>query len=155
MRWTKEILDEAERNLIAARNDEERIRRRFVALRDNFDDWEIAGYEALIPSMTCHEKDRHVLAAAVRGGVDQIVTANVRDFPEPSIAAYVIEVVTPDQFFSNVLDMYPNDVVAVLHEQAAALRRPAMTISTLLSGLRRCGAPLFAAEAEAAIAGPS
>ncbi len=137
VRWTAAILEEAQRNLIAARDDEDRVRRRFESLREHFGDWEITGYEALVPSMTCHEKDRHVLAAAVRGGANQIVTANVKDFPAESLGPYDIEVVRPGEFLSNALHMYPNDVVTVLHEQASALRRPAMTVATLLSGLSR------------------
>ena len=147
MRWTETILEEAQRNLIADRGDEDRIRRRFKALREHFEDWEIVGYNDLIPSMSCDEKDRHVLAAAVRGSADQIVTANVKDFPAASLAPYDIDVVSPNDFLLNALHMYPSETVAVLHEQSAALRRPAMTVQTLLSGLARCGAAQFAKEA--------
>jgi len=155
VRWTAAILEEAQRNLIANRGDEDRIRRRFIALREHFEDWEITGYEDLIPSMICDEKDRHVLAAAIRGGATQIVSSNVKDFPPASLAPYDIDVVPPDEFLLNALHMYPKDTVAVLHEQASALRRPAMTIETLLSGLARCGAPEFAQEAEVVIAATS
>ncbi len=155
MRWTAAILDEAQRNLIANRGDEDRIRRRFKAMREHFEDWEITGYEDLIPSMTCDEKDRHVLAAAIRCGANQIVSANVKDFPAHSLASYDIDVVPPDEFFLNALHMYPKDTVAVLHEQASALRRPAMTVKTLLAGLARCGAPQFAQEAEVVISATS
>jgi predicted nucleic acid-binding protein len=155
VRWTAAILEEAQRNLIANRGDEDRIRRRFTALREHFEDWEITGYEDLIPSMTCDEKDRHVLAAAIRGGANQIVTANVKDFPAESLAPYDIDVVPPDEFLVNALHMYPKDTVAVLHEQASALRRPAMTVETLLAGFARCGAPQFAQEAEFVISAAS
>ena len=40
----------------------------------------LCGYEQLIPRMTNHEKDRHVLAAAVPGQVPIIVTFNLRHF---------------------------------------------------------------------------
>jgi hypothetical protein len=155
VRWTAAILEEAQRNLIANRGDEDRIRRRFKALREHFEDWEIIGYEDLIPSMTCDKKDRHVLAAAIRGGVNQIVSANVKDFPATSLAPYDIDVVTPDDFLLNALHMYPKDTVGALHEQASALRRPAMTVETLLGGLARCGAPRFAQEAEVVISATS
>jgi hypothetical protein len=152
VRWTEAILDEAQRNLIAKRRDEDRIRRRFTALREHFGDWEIAGYEGLVAAMTCETKDRHVLAAAVRGGVNQIVSANVKDFPATSLAPYGIDVVKPDDFLVNALHMYPSETVAVLHEQASALRRPVMPVETLLSGLARCGASQFAREAAVIIA---
>jgi hypothetical protein len=151
VRWTAAILEEAQRNLIADRGDEEQIRRRFTMLREHFEDWEITGYEDLIASMRCDEKDRHVLTAAVRCGANQIFTANVKDFPGASLVPYDIEVVTPDAFLLNALHLYPRATAEVLQAQASALRRPAMTIETLLSGLARCGAPEFAREAEVII----
>jgi hypothetical protein len=152
VRWTREILEEAQRNLIANRGDEDRIRRRFQALREHFGDWEITGYDDLISSMRCDAKDRHVLAAAVRSGASQIVTANIRDFPESVIAPYGIEVVSPDDFLLNALYLYPRDTLEVIQEQAAALRRPPLSIENLLSSLSRCGAPQFAEEVETIIA---
>ena len=48
--------------------------------------------------MTNDEKDRHVLAAAVRAGVNQVVTRNTRDFPQLSADPYEIEIRDPDEF---------------------------------------------------------
>jgi hypothetical protein len=39
-----------------------------------FPDARVTGYEELIGSMTNHRKDRHVLAAAVAGRADALVT---------------------------------------------------------------------------------
>ena len=101
--------------------------------------------------MKCDEKDRHVLAAAVRGGVDQIVTANIQDVPAESVDPYDLEVVPPDEFLLNILHMYPKDTVEVIREQAAALRRPPLSIDDVLSTLARCGAPQFAEAARGII----
>ena len=153
MRWTAQILEEAIRNLVEDRTDEVQIRRRFDAMRAHFKGWEITGYEDLIPSMTCDEKDRHVLAAAVRGGVDQIVTADIDDFPGEAVDPYGIEVVPPDEFLLNVLHVCPNETLEVVREQAAALRRPPLTVNDVLATLSRCGARQFASEAATVIAG--
>ncbi len=122
-------------------------------MRTHFKAWEIAGYEDLIPSMTCDEKDRHVLAAAVRGGVDQIVTADIDDFPAKAVDPYGIEVVPPDEFLLNLLRVYPNETLEVMQEQAAALRRPPLTVNDVLATLSRCGARQFAKEAATITAG--
>ena len=42
----------------------------------------MTGYEDLIPGLQLPDpNDRHVLAAAIRGHADVIVTMNLRDFP--------------------------------------------------------------------------
>lgn len=38
--------------------------------------------------MTCDEKDRHVLVAAVHARAEVLVTFNVRDFPPESTSDY-------------------------------------------------------------------
>jgi predicted nucleic acid-binding protein len=56
-------------------------------------------YDALIHAMTCHPKDRHVLAAAVAGEAQVVVTFNVKDFPAASVEPHDIEVVNRMRFF--------------------------------------------------------
>ncbi len=55
-------------------------------------------YERLIPAMANNSKDRHVLAAAVAGRADVIVTFNVSDFPAEACGPYGIDVQDPDTF---------------------------------------------------------
>jgi hypothetical protein len=61
------------------------------------DAW-IEDYDPLIPTMTNHHKDRHVLAAAVRTGAQTIVTFNLKDFPEASLTPWNVEAQSPDDF---------------------------------------------------------
>jgi predicted nucleic acid-binding protein len=50
-----------------------------------FPEAEVSGYAKLVGLMTNHEKDRHVVAAAVRGGAPLIVTFNLRDFADADL----------------------------------------------------------------------
>ena len=68
----------------------------------------VAGYEALIPTLELPDPDdRHVLAAAITGRCDAIVSKNLRDFPKAAVNRYGIEVQHPDEFLSNHLKLAP------------------------------------------------
>ncbi|MFJ6464114.1 hypothetical protein ACIQM0_24310 [Streptomyces sp. NPDC091387] len=91
-------------------------------------------------------KDRHVLAAAVRGQAHAVVKLNVRDFPAGTVEPYEIEVLRPDDFLLYLLDPTPVDVFAVLRTQAESYRRDPRDVHGLLDRLAVGGAPQFAAE---------
>ena len=75
--------------------------RRISAMQAAFEDACVTGYADLVASMTNDEKDRHVLAAAVRTGAHAILTENVKHFPAASVEPYDIDVLTPDQFLAH------------------------------------------------------
>lgn len=150
-RWSAHILEEARRNLIAdGRCTEEQAQRRFDKIRQAFPDAEVCDYEDLIPSLTCNEKDRHVLAAAIRGRADQIVTQNLHHFPTSSLEPYGIEVCSPDDFLLNTLDLYPRQTAEIMLQQAAALRRPELHVEDVLRKLSQF-APRFSQQVETVI----
>ena len=94
----------------------------------------------------CDPKDRHVLAAAVRADAAAIVTFNLDDFPARSVGPYQVEVLHPDEFLLDQLDLAPSVVLDELRLQAAANRREPRSVTTLLDALERAGAPAFADE---------
>ena len=68
----------------------------------------VTGYKALIPSLELPDpNDCHVLAAAIVGRCDVIVTQNLKDFPEEALEPYGIETLHPDGFLSNHLALAP------------------------------------------------
>ena len=52
----------------------------------------------------------HVLAAAIRGRADVIVTVNVRDFPE-ALETFGIEAQHPDEFIAHPIDLAAGVVI--------------------------------------------
>jgi hypothetical protein len=76
-----------------------------------------------------------------------LVTFNTRDFPLKATGDYDIEVVHPDDFLLDQLDLYPGITVAALRDQAESYDSPAMTVEDLLGRLAAAGVPRFASEA--------
>lgn len=72
----------------------------------SFPDARVTGYESLIGSIANHPKDRHVLAAAVVGRADVLVTENLRDFPAAAVAPYDIMIASQDQFLPALLESF-------------------------------------------------
>jgi len=66
--------------------------------------------------------DRHVLAAAVRGGADVIVTFNLRHFPKRVLGPLGIEARHPDVFVSNLLDLDSVSVCSAARRQRLSLK---------------------------------
>ncbi|MBD3781936.1 MAG: PIN domain-containing protein [Micrococcales bacterium] len=145
--WSADVLTELERNLAKITSvSEESARRRVGAMSAAFPDAAVTGYESLIDGMACDPKDRHVLAAAVHSDCQLIVTADLGDFPVASLEPHHLQVVSPDTFLLDQLDLYPHVVLGCLRGQAGDLRRPSLSPLGLLASLERSGAPRFAAE---------
>ena len=122
---------------------------RIDTMRQHFQCCEVFGYERLIEAQTQMSDidDRHVVAAAIVGAVDQIVTFNSKHFPS-IVEPNGIEVISPDEFLLNVLSLHPMRTIKALKNQAAILQRPPMGLSQVLASLSRCGVPDFARKAE-------
>lgn len=144
--WSADIIEELHRNLVEAGIDGEAVNHLCAEMQGAFPDAEVSGYQSLLSSMTCDPKDRHVLGAAVRSNAAAIVTFNLDDFPDSSVVPYEIDVIHPDSFLLDILDLAPAIVIAELERQAAANRRDPKTLSGLFDALRRAGVPSFVDE---------
>ncbi len=151
--WSADIVEELHRNLSELIGPGA-VARLLGQMAAAFPDAEITGYQPLIDGLTCDPKDRHVLAAAVRSAAGAIVTFNIDDFPDHSVEEFDLEVIHPDTFLLDLLDLAPGAVVEELSQQAAANRRAPTTLSQLLDALERGGVPAFADEVRRRTARP-
>lgn len=136
--WSGPILAETERAMITKLGiPHEKARQRIEAMTGAFPEALVQDFDDLVKVMRCHKKDRHVLAAAVRGDAQLLVTANLKDFPEHAADPYDIEVVHPDSFLSDQLDLDPGATMSAMADIATAYRAPAMDTMELLRRLRR------------------
>ncbi|MDR0417218.1 MAG: PIN domain-containing protein [Propionibacteriaceae bacterium] len=142
--WSVDVMAELKRNLVLAGIDEAAIDYRLDAMNSAFPDAQVTGYENLTDNMTCDARDRHVLAAAVRGNAAVIVTFNLRHFPTTALAPYDLAVVHPDDFLLDQLDLYPDSVLTAVLAVPGAYENPPMTVREFLDLLARSGVPKFA-----------
>lgn len=144
--WSDRILLEVEDTVLSLYPDIDprRVRRRTELMSATFEDAGVTGWEQLSAGLDLPDgDDRHVLAAAIVGGAQAIVTANLKDFPADTLRPRGIEARHPDDFLLDQLDLFPSRVLEVLSEQAADLRQPPTDLAGLLNNLSRCNVPNF------------
>lgn len=142
--WSKDVMAELAKNLVANGEDPRLVEKRVATMEHYFADAMVTGYADLVSTMTNDEKDRHVLAAAVRGGAEVLVTFNMKDFPADSVEPFDLEVVHPDKFLLDQLDLYHAPTLRALVELVEGYDSPTMTIDDFLLALIRAGVPKFA-----------
>lgn len=147
-KWTRQIEQEWIAALEEQRPD---LKGKLEFRRDNMrqavPDWEVpeAAWTPLVASYNLPDSDdRHVLAAAVAGHVDCIVTANLRDFPSDIVGAYGIEVVDPDRFIINQWDLDPIVAMTAFKHMRARRKKPESTPEDFAQALERNGLPATA-----------
>jgi hypothetical protein len=141
-RWTETIHEEWITNVLENRSDlrREQLERTRNLMNRAIPDCLVVGYEDLIPILILPDPDdRHVLAAAIRGGAEAIVTFNVTDFPPAILQPLGIEVRHPDEFVCHLFSLEPEMVIEAVRRQRANLHNPARTAAELLDTLEAQG----------------
>jgi predicted nucleic acid-binding protein len=150
-KWSDQIIAEVSRTLQGKFGiSSERAQYRESEIRRHFPEAWVDGYEGLISVMTNQEKDRHVLAAAVRARAEVIVTYNTKDFQRESLAPYSITAQGPSTFLKNLFELDPVAVIGGLTRQASAIDQ---TLPQLLNRLR-LNVPGFVTTLEEALSLP-
>ena len=107
--WTEKIFEEWRRasnkhNLQAKAQTEAEI----AILKSKYPKSMVKNYEKQIPKLYLPDKnDIHVLAAAIEGKANSIVTLNLRDFPNYELEKYGVKGVHPDELlYREALDNF-------------------------------------------------
>ena len=80
----------------------------------HFPDCLVEGYEPIIDNLQLPDvDDRHVLAAAIRGQAEAIITFNLKDFPASILEPFGIQAIHPDEFLSDMYELKPSDAISV------------------------------------------
>ena len=141
-KWSDDVHEEWISNLLERRPDLTRaqLERTRQLMDKHAPDALVTGYRQLVPALNLPDpNDRHVLAAAVRGGASVIVTNNTKDFPAEALEEFEIEAQTPDEFVHHLIDLYPDEVIQAAEMHRASLRNPPKTREEYLNTLERQG----------------
>jgi predicted nucleic acid-binding protein len=144
---SEQIWEEVVRNLRATgRMTEEQIQRLDIAIQAflHRNDFLVTGYESLVPTLTNHPKDRHVLAVAIQAHAQLILTFNLKDFPASALAPNGVVAEHPDSFLIRLYDEQADVMQLIVQDQAVALRNPPLTVIDVLDALAQ-HVPAFAA----------
>lgn len=144
---TDRIHDEWIRNVLRNRKDlkREQLERTRRLMNEAVEDFLIEDFAALVEALDLpDENDRHVLAAAMKGRADVIVTFNLKDFPCATLKKFGIEAQHPDEFISNLIEMNPSRVCRCLRDHRESLQNPPKTVDAYLSTLEAQGLPASA-----------
>lgn len=139
-RWSNAIHDEWIRSVLKNRPDLTRtqLERTRDLMNAHAYDALIQGYEDLIPALSLPDPDdRHVLAAAIRGRADVIVTYNLKDFPEEVVSVHGVTAQHPDEFLTHLIDLAPGAVLSAVQRLRLSLKKPAVSVEEYLATLQR------------------
>lgn len=142
-KWTTQIEDEWIRNLESNRPElAGRLTRRRDLMRLAVPDWEIpeTAWRALTPALRLPDPDDvHVLAAAIAGHTDCIVTANLVDFPPSILEIHGVTAVHPDDFLMAQFDLDQVRATAALRDMRGRSKKPPYEVEEFAQIFERNG----------------
>lgn len=143
-KWTSRIHDEWIENLLQNRPDLQRTQldRTRELMNIAVEDCLVDGYDDLISALKLPDADdNNVLAAAIRGNCDAILTFNLADFPNEVLAQYDIEAQHPDEFIQSQFDLNPAKLLVSVKKVRGRLKNPPKTAEEYLNALLSQGLP--------------
>ena len=145
-RWSQAIHDEWTRNLVKDRPElTARLPAVVELINASVPDCLVTNYEKLVTSIELPDPDdRHVVAAAIVGHADAIVTFNTKDFPAAVLQPYGIEVQHPDEFLMNQLQLQKIPALSAIKKMRARWTNPARSAQDLITAFEMRGLPMTA-----------
>lgn len=141
-RWTEMIHKEWIEAVLKRRPDltRERLKRTQKQMDLYALDALVTDYEDLILLLNLPDPDdRHVLAAAIKGQADTIVTHNLKDFPADILSVYNIQAQHPDNFIFRLLETHTNEVLKTMKAHRSVLKNPPKSPEEYLLTLEKQG----------------
>lgn len=154
--WTDALLDEWEDVIVREQQRTPDTAASLTAAVKEFfaaDKIERAEYEHLISAMPGKDPDDHEhMAAAVARQPCTLLTNNRDDFPSKHLRQRGVRVLDPDAYLCELIDEWPDEVIATVVRVAQEKRHPPRTSADQLGLLERAGVPKFTAKVRRALA---
>ncbi len=139
-KWSKHIFDEWKEVMIRKGLDQGEAEKRIAVVNSAFPDALVKNYENFIPTINLpDQKDRHVVAAAIKSNSNCIVTNNLKDFPQDILDNFEITVISADDFLVNIIDLNHEQAISAFKEMVLNRKNPQMDEFEILNQLRKCG----------------
>lgn len=142
-KWTDRIHTEWIDALVRARPelDRARLERAAGLMNAAVSDCLVTGFESLEAGLTLlpDPDDRRVLAAAIHAGAQEIVTFNLRDFPDEALRLYGVRAIHPDEFAEHLLDLNSEVICEAIRRIRRRLANPPYTAEEMIANYERCG----------------
>lgn len=147
-KWSARIRDEWTRNLLAQMQErsvdgdaQKRVDRIVAAMTAAFPDADVGVELVELPVLEpVDAKDRHVVATAIAAHADAIVTFNVKDFAADHLKEQLqIEVIYPDDFVMDLVDLNEKRAVAAFRELLARKKNPPWAVDEIVKRLQASG----------------
>jgi len=139
-KWSKHIFDEWIKVMKQKGVKDDEIEKRIANVNFAFPDAFVKNYENLIDNLSLpDEKDRHVLAAAIKTNANIIVTNNLKDFPSEYLLDFGLSAKGVDDFFTDIIDLDPVKAVRAFKKLVLNRRNPDLDEFEVLNILRNQG----------------
>ena len=108
-KWSQNIFDELYKVMIEKGMPDEKAKKQIERINAAFPDAMVNNYEELIATLSLpDQKDRHVLAAAIKSEANLIVTNNLKDFDNEYLSKFGLCAKSADDFITDTIDLNPS-----------------------------------------------
>jgi predicted nucleic acid-binding protein len=141
-KWSNAVHEEWIRAILQNRSDltRARLERTRDLMNTHVRDAVVTDFEELIDLLELPDPDdRHVLAAAIKGCADLIVTVNLKDFPAETLDRWGIEAQHPDEFLTHQFDLSQHVFLKAVRTVRLRLKKPPKSVQEYIDILRTQG----------------
>ena len=139
-KWSMHIFNEWDEVMSRKGISEEDRIKRISIVNEAFPDALVENYESLIQMLELpDEKDKHVLAAAIKTNANLIVSNNLKDYPAEYLAGFSLSAKSADDFLTDIIDLNHYTSLKAFKDLVLNKKNPPYDEFEVLDILRRNG----------------